>query len=46
MTPNNALQRNVIHRGQLALAMDFALAGLEIVPVRSTRSLDVVHGTV
>ena len=29
MTPNNALQRNVIHRGQLALAMDFALAGLE-----------------
>ena len=26
---NNALQRNVAHRGHPALAMDFALAGVE-----------------
>ena len=29
MLPNKALQRNVDHRGHPALAMDFALAGLE-----------------
>jgi hypothetical protein len=29
MTANNALQRNVIHRGRPALAMDCALAGSE-----------------
>ena len=36
MTANNALQRNVIHRGRPALAMDCALAGPEqgSVPVR------------
>ena len=29
MRSNNTLQRNVIHRGHPALAMDFALAGVE-----------------
>jgi hypothetical protein len=29
MPPNNALQRNVIHRGRPVLAMDGVLAGAE-----------------
>lgn len=30
MTANNALQRNVIQRGHPVLAIDFALAGVEM----------------
>jgi hypothetical protein len=35
MKANNTLQRNVIHRGHPALAIDFALAGVEWAPCPS-----------